>query len=185
MVLLNIILSSYILSSPANVGQECHVCALAGKPNVFSKPFRVEVYKSGHKGGIAGGGARPAGRRMRRVPKEVIKEEVADDMHYSTSDAARFQGGAKTGMSGGGGLSYDWQEVTNDDVKLEGEESAPPKSRLAQYKPTHKCEGCATGACRSRKLPISGIHVHDGDTASTSGREHHDKLCYRQIRVPG
>lgn len=107
---------------------------------------------------------------MRRVPKEVIKEEVTDDVHYSTSDAARFQGGAKTGMSGGGGLSYDWQEITNDEVKLEGEESAPPKSRLAQYKPTHKCEGCATGACRRRKLPISGIHdIHDGDTASTSG----------------
>ena len=107
---------------------------------------------------------------MRRVPKEVIKEEeVADNVQYTTSDAARFQGGAKTGMSCGE-ISYDWQEVSNDDVKVEGEEVTLPKSRLAQYKPTHKCQGCATGACRSRKLPISGIHdIHDGDTASTSG----------------
>jgi hypothetical protein len=108
---------------------------------------------------------------MRRVPKEPIHEDSATDGAYSTSDAQRFQakGGTnpnKTGMTPSG-LSYDWQVV--DDEKVE-KESAPLNSRLAQYKPTHKCEGCTTGICRSRKLPISGVHdLHDGDTASTSG----------------
>jgi len=147
----------------ANVGQECHVCSLAGKPNVFTKPFRVEVYKSGHKGGITGGGARPAGRRMKRVPKEPINEDSATDGAYSSADAQRFQ--AKGG--GSNTSSFDWQLV-NEETSVE--ETAPLNSRLAQYKPSHQCEGCATGVCRSRKLPISGVHdLHDGDTASTSG----------------
>ena len=34
----------------------------------------------------------------------------------------------------------------------------------------HKCTGCASGICRERNLPISGVYdLHDGDTASTSG----------------
>ena len=156
--------------SIANVGQECHSCNLAGKPNVFIKPFRVEVYKSGHKGGIAGGGARPAGRRMRRVPKEPISEDSTTDGAYSSFDAQRFQskgGGSNSLDRTSASSSFDWQVVNEEQA---GEETAPPNSRLAQYKPSHKCEGCATGICRSRKLPVSGVHdLHDGDTASTSG----------------
>lgn len=154
----------------ANVGQECHACNLAGKPNVFSKPFRVEVFKSGRKGGITGGGARPAGRRMKRVPKEPINEDSITDGSYSSADAQRFQANGGGGTGGGGSTtttSFDWQVVNEEKAE---EETAPLNSRLAQYKPAHKCEGCATGICRSRKLPISGVHdLHDGDTASTSG----------------
>lgn len=156
----------------ANVGQECHSCNIAGKPNVFIKPFRVEVYKSGHNGGIAGGGVRPAGRRMKRVPKEPINEDSATDGAYSSSDALRFQakgGGSNSLDRKTATSSFDWQPVNGDEEKA-GKETAPLNSRLAQYKPQHKCEGCATGICRSRKLPVSGIHdLHDGDTASTSG----------------
>lgn len=154
----------------AGVGQECHTCSLACKPNVFSKPFRVEVYKSGHKGGITGGGARPAGRRMKRVPKDPINEDSATDGAYSSSDAQRFQakgGGTNSLDRSSATSSFDWQVVKGEEA---GEEAASPKSRLAQYKPSHKCEGCVTGICKSRKLPISGVHdLHDGDTASTSG----------------
>jgi len=153
----------------ANVGQECHTCSIAGKPNVLSKPFRLEVPKSNHKGGITGGGARPAGRRMKRVPKEPIKEDSVADGAYSASDAQRFQakGGGSNSRTSATSTSFDWQVVEEE---MSGKETAPPNSRLAQYKPSHKCEGCKTGICRSRKLPISGIHdLHDGDTASTSG----------------
>ena len=160
-----------------NIGQQCHVCDIAGNSNNFVRPFRVEVYKSGKGGGIAGGGARPAGRKMRRVPKETIGEEEQAAHNYSAADQMRFHDKgnnslAPRGAGGGGGAnqSFDWEEVKANGDNGEPE-TAPAASRLSTYKTIqHKCEGCATGVCRSRKLPISGIHdVHDGDTVSTSG----------------
>mmetsp|Transcript_26057 Transcript_26057/g.62563 ORF Transcript_26057/g.62563 Transcript_26057/m.62563 type:complete len:497 (-) Transcript_26057:222-1712(-) len=164
-----------------NIGQQCQVCDIAGKPDLFVRPFRIEVYRSGGKNnGIAGGGARPAGRNMRRVPREPIGEEEEDARHgYSATDRMRFQNGGSNSLdrtagggggyeSGGGGQSsFVWEEVERP------EDAAPPaSSRLSQYKTAarHKCEGCSTGICRRRKMPISGIHdLHDGDTVSTSG----------------
>lgn len=110
---------------------------------------------------------------MRRQPREPILEDAEADAEYSPSDQQRFRNpgnalarGGKGGVGGGGaGSSFDWVEVKN-----ELPETAPAASRLSQYKTLqHKCEGCASGVCRSRKLPISGVHdVHDGDTVSTS-----------------
>ncbi|KAL7532052.1 hypothetical protein ACHAWF_003997 [Thalassiosira exigua] len=153
-----------------NIGQQCNVCVVAGRTDQFVRPFRMEVQKSG--GGIAGGGPRPAGRRMRRVPKESIGEDAEVPCAYSPDDQRRFQDGGGNAISrgggGGGGRSFDWEERGDD---ADSGSDAPPASRLLRYKKLeHKCEGCVTGVCRSRKLPVSGIHdVHDGDTASTSG----------------
>lgn len=151
----------------AGIGQECQVCSLAGNPSQFIKPFRIEVYKSGNAGGITGGGPRPAGRRMRRVPRETISENKPERTGYSNNDAQRFRnrgGNALAGTgSGGAGRSYDYVEDKNGGNTV----SAAPRLPKSAYK--HKCEGCSTGVCRSRKLPISGIHdVHDGNTVSTS-----------------
>lgn len=123
---------------------------------------------------------------MKRQPKESIGEDEETNHRYSAADQMRFNnqggnalaggrsgggGGMVVGIRGdGGGAGFDWVDVKEE--KESSEETAPAASRLSQYKAAvaHKCEGCATGACRSRKLPISGIHdVHDGDTASTSG----------------
>mmetsp|Transcript_20212 Transcript_20212/g.43928 ORF Transcript_20212/g.43928 Transcript_20212/m.43928 type:complete len:456 (-) Transcript_20212:878-2245(-) len=154
-----------------NIGQQCLVCELAGNPGQFVRPFRMEVFKSGKGGGIAGGGPRAAGRRMKRAPREPIGEDDEEGNTYGAADQQRYQnrgGNALAGTGGGGvGRSFDWVDVKEEPV----EEMAPAASRLSQYKSVqHKCEGCASGMCRNRKLPISGVHdVHDGDTVSTSG----------------
>ena len=150
-----------------NIGQECHVCDIAGNSGQYVKPFRVEVYKSGKGGGIAGGGTRPAGRRMKRVPKETIKEETEATNTYSASDQKRFHSKGGNAME----RSFDWVKVEKEEEREPVQEPSPSASRLSKYKVyQHKCEGCASGLCRSRKLPISGIHdIHDGDTVSTSG----------------
>jgi len=151
-----------------SVGQQCQVCEIAGNPGRFIRPFRMEVYKSGNGGGISGGGARPAGRRNKRVPRESIGEDdEGASFGYGASDQIRFDNRGGNALAGAGERSFDWVGVKEDDPS----EVAPAASRLSQYKSVqHKCEGCATGMCRSRKLPISGRHdLHDGDTASTSG----------------
>lgn len=152
-----------------NIGQQCAVCLLAGNPGRYVKPFRMEVYKSGKGGGIVGGGARPAGRGgARRKPREPIREDEEEGRSYTPLDRARFQN--RSGDAPAGGQSFEWvQDRTSDTVS---QASSSAASRLSAYKAatTHQCEGCVTGICRSRKLPISGVHdVHDGDTASTSG----------------
>jgi len=159
-----------------NIGQQCNVCAIAGDSGRFVKPFRIEVYRSGKSGGIAGGGRRPAGKGMRRQPRETTHEDREETYAYSPTDRQRFDYGGKNallgsgGGGGGAGRSFDWVDV-KDMPAPEVEETAPAASRLSHYKSIqHKCEGCTTGVCRSRKLPISGVHdVHDGDTVSTSG----------------
>mmetsp|Transcript_6068 Transcript_6068/g.13261 ORF Transcript_6068/g.13261 Transcript_6068/m.13261 type:complete len:150 (-) Transcript_6068:302-751(-) len=104
---------------------------------------------------------------MRRVPRETISENEPERARYSNNDAQRFRnrgGNALAGTgSGGVGRSYDYVEEKN------GGSNASAPSRLPKSAYKHKCEGCSTGVCRSRKLPISGIHdVHDGNTVSTS-----------------
>lgn len=136
------------------------------------KPFRMEVPKSSKGRGISGGGARPAGRGgARRKPREPIREEEEEGGSYTPLDRARFQN--KSGSAPAGGQSFEWiQENGNRDVDPGSQVSSSAASSLSAYKAatTHQCEGCVTGVCRSRKLPISGVHdVHDGDTVSTSG----------------
>ena len=162
--------------SIGNIGQQCAVCLLAGNPGLYVKPFRIEAYKSGKGGGIAGGGARAAGRHgARRKPREPIREDEEEDASYTPLDRARFQN--RSGSAPAGGQSYDWVQEEGyssirDSDAASSSSSSAAVSRLSAYKAanTHQCEGCVTGICRSRKLPISGVHdMHDGDTVSTSG----------------
>lgn len=162
--------------SIGNIGQQCAVCLLAGNPGLYVKPFRIEAYKSGKGGGIAGGGARAAGRHgARRKPREPIPEDEEEDASYTPLDRARFQN--RSGSAPVGGQSYDWVQEEGyssirDSDAASSSSSSAAVSRLSAYKAanTHQCEGCVTGICRSRKLPISGVHdMHDGDTVSTSG----------------
>ncbi len=129
----------------------------------------MEVFKSGNGGGIVGGGARPAGRGgARRKPREPIREDEEVGGSYTPLDRARFQN--RSGGAPAGGQSFEWVQDRTSDTASQASSSAA--SRLSAYKAatTHQCEGCVTGICRSRKLPISGVHdVHDGDTVSTSG----------------
>ena len=147
-----------------NIGQECHGCAARGEPNHFVKPFRIEVYKHGHKG-IAGGGARSAGRNFRRQPRNPIAEDEESAVpSYSAAYQQRFNSGGGNALLGGGdgGRGFDWVDVKEEASSDTSSQATPTPaaSRLSQYKVIqHNCEGCATGLCRSRKLPISGIHV--------------------------
>lgn len=148
-----------------NVGQQCHACALAGSDGQFVQPFRVEVFRSGGRGG---GGA----RRARRVPREAIPEDdVAPASNaYSTNDFLRHKSGGRNALAAGGGDGFDWVDVKVEEGERPSRpDGAPPSvNKFAMMR--HKCTGCASGICRRRNLPISGVHnLHDGDTASTSG----------------
>ena len=132
------------------------------------------VKKTNNKGGITGGGP----KKMKRVPREVIHEEAPERPSYSNMDERRFKsqgGNALAGTKGEGGIgrSFDFLEVKEENSSTATPDSAPlsqSSSLLSKYKFIHKCQGCATGICRSRKLPISGVQdSHDGDTVSTSG----------------
>ena len=141
------------------------------------KPFRIEAPRPGKSRGIAGGGARAAGRRMRRVPRESIAENEVENAEYSEVDGARFRNnnngfGAGRGGNTGVGRSFDFVSTEDDrsaSASASGSTSSSSMPSLQQPRCVHKCEGCATGLCRSRKLPISGIHDSTGDTLSTSG----------------
>jgi hypothetical protein len=157
-----------------NIGQQCHGCVLSGNDGQYVTPFRIEMYRSGRGGlGIAGGGRRPAGRRMRRKPKETISEddEAPANVAYSASDGRRFRNGGGnalvSGSEGGAEKLFDWVDI-KEELPTPEKASSSSSSIFPQMK--HKCTGCASGICRRRDLPISGTHdVHDGDTASTSG----------------
>jgi hypothetical protein len=99
---------------------------------------------------------------MRRVPRESIPED--EEVQYNNNPNNNGGGG---GRGTGIGRSYDFVPV--EDGSTSASNAAPASSRLTNYQFTHKCEGCASGICRSRKLPISGIHDSTGDTVSTSG----------------
>lgn len=104
---------------------------------------------------------------MRRVPRESIPENEPESAGYSAADGQRFNSNGNSGLGGGrGGVGRSFDFVPS-------EEDSSASSSAARVLPTskfvHKCEGCATGVCRSRKLPISGVHDSSGDTLSTSG----------------
>eukprot|EP00956_Cyclotella_meneghiniana_P028302 scaffold65295_cov71-Cyclotella_meneghiniana.AAC.15 len=153
----------------ANVGQQCYSCETAGNPNNYVKPFRIEVPKPGKGRGIAGGGARAAGRGMRRVPREPIREDEPESISYSPTDGERFNSNGNSGLlgNGSGGLGRSFDFVPSSDQSSNDDSSFTLVEQKSKF--VHKCEGCATGLCRSRKLPISGVHDSTGDTISTSG----------------
>ena len=149
------------------------MCQIDGKPSNFIKPFRIEVPRLRKGRGIVGGGARPAGRHMRRVPRESIPENEPESVPYSSEDGERFSTDVKNGLGErrgtGVGRSFDFKPANNkEDTPVETPSSSytplQPRSKFV-----HKCEGCTTGICRSRKLPISGVHDNTGDTVSTNG----------------
>ena len=86
---------------------------------MYIQPFRIEIPRPGKSRGIAGGGPRAAGRRMRRVPRESIPENDVEDVRYSSVDGERFNSNGNSGLGGGGGgntgigRSYDF--VPNDE----------------------------------------------------------------------
>lgn len=108
---------------------------------------------------------------MRRVPRESIPEDEPESAQYSATDGERFKGNGNPGFGGrstGIGRSFDFVP-TDDGESSSGSMSSSTTPSVQPKKFVHKCEGCATGLCRSRKLPISGIHDSTGDTVSTSG----------------
>ncbi len=148
-----------------NVGQQCHACALAGNDGQYVRPFRVEVFRSGGRGR----------RSARRVPRETIPEDgVAPASNaYSASDGLRHKSGGRNALAAGGGYGFDWVDARAGEERPDRPDGAPSSSSSSADKfatMRHKCTGCASGICRRRNLPISGVHdMHDGDTASTSG----------------
>ena len=123
-----------------NVGQQCHACALAGSDGQFVQPFRVEVFRSGGRGG---GGA----RRARRVPREAIPEDdVAPASNaYSTNDFLRHKSGGRNALAAGGGDGFDWVDVKVEEGERPSRpDGAPPSvNKFAMMR--HKCTGCALG----------------------------------------
>jgi hypothetical protein len=135
----------------ADIGQECFGCRAKGVSNSVT-PFRMEVYKK--KKGTGGG--------KRRVPKEPIGEDETDERHYGDADQLRNEFAA-----GGGGApesSYEFEPRALEEGSTKGVERV---SRIpADYK--HKCNGCASGVCKNRRVPKSEVHdVSDGNTVST------------------
>eukprot|EP00934_Nitzschia_sp_Nitz4_P007734 Nitzschia sp. Nitz4//scaffold187_size43274//27258//28847//NITZ4_007338-RA/size43274-snap-gene-0.56-mRNA-1//1//CDS//3329539822//7724//frame0 len=175
----------------ANMGQECGKCLNEGRPNVFVKPFRLGPIYNGRGGGRGGGGrggggrGRGGGRGPRRVPRETISEENEVQPVYTPSDRQRSDNFAQNNSyvpTPDQTRSYDFQPVEAPSTPavppgLAPVENAPPPA-TAPVQPNsrvhkgyhHKCEGCAKGLCRRRRMPKSKVHVvSDGDTVSTRG----------------
>lgn len=182
----------------ANIGQTCFTCLEKRNKTVSVKPFRLEVVKakSTKKGGILGGGPKShRSARMQRVPHEPIKEEEETN-HFDYTDNDKFRNanaggnalaggpGGRGGFNSGEGRSYSYQarndssvngsdmgfeDVRNTDTCIKVEPTLKPRIGIPKNF-THKCEGCASGICKSRYLPKSLVHdVSDGNTVSTSG----------------
>ena len=147
----------------ANLGQECFSCAKKGE-SVFVTPFRLERHKK-KKGG---------GRGMRRVPREPIGEDEADEREYGDADRRRNEFGGDQGGGGDGSEAYSFepreQVFDADSLSGEGRGDRPVvgADSLIPSGYQHKCSGCASGACKSRKVPFSEMHdTSDGNTVST------------------
>mmetsp|Transcript_23211 Transcript_23211/g.38427 ORF Transcript_23211/g.38427 Transcript_23211/m.38427 type:complete len:464 (+) Transcript_23211:59-1450(+) len=149
----------------ANIGQECFSCANKGIEGAFVTPFRLEKHKNKKPG---------AGRGMKRVPKEPIGEDDADEREYGDADRERNDSSWENVGGGGdaGERSYDVEPRGADDYANDygnepiGAVEAPTRIP-AGYK--HKCAGCSSGACKNRKIPKSETHDNsDGNTVSTS-----------------
>ncbi len=120
---------------------------------------------------------------MKRVPTEPIAEKEATNTGYTNNDRNRNSNAGgnalanRRGMNSGEGRSYKYEPRTDDETSATpvGSEICPPvveqkKGKIGIPKNfVHKCEGCASGVCKSRYLPKSLIHdVSDGNTVSTS-----------------
>jgi len=151
-----------------NTGQNCFKCQEGGKETMV-KPFRIEVYK--RKKGGAGG------ERKRMVPREPIGEEEVDERFYGDTDRRRNEAGNDSygGVQpnndeyceGRSELSYDFVSTPRSPSISDGSiTSVRPNRTPHGYQ--HKCSACATGACRTRKVPKSEVRDEvDGNTVST------------------
>lgn len=152
----------------ANIGQECFSCQNKLGVSIFVNPFRLEKHRK--KAGASN-------RGMKRVPNEPIGEDEVDERGYDTVDQIRneFGGGAggeafsfeprDDGFDGGGGDDDD-RSHNRDDRSRSGNSVVGAPSRVPSgYK--HHCAGCASGACKNKKVPFSQAHESDGDTVST------------------
>jgi hypothetical protein len=135
----------------ANIGQECFKCAKQGE-SVLVTPFRLERHKA--KTG-----------KMRRVPREAIAEDEVDEREYSPGDRARNESGT-VAVNGPDSYSLEPREVVSG-----AGDSMEPVGVLSSRIPSgyqHKCAGCASGACKNRKVPLSQTHdISEGNTVST------------------
>lgn len=151
--------------------QECFSCfERDGQEGTMVIPFRIEVLKKKKRTGAG---------RPRRVPREPIREDDVDEAEYTESD--RFRHDTEAGnalVRGNNNWSYKTQDDSEDSSfaasSQDSDFSGPgwvvvgSSSRIPKgYR--HKCAGCKTGACKSRRIPVSEIHdVSDGNTVSTS-----------------
>lgn len=158
----------------SNVGQECHGCKEKGEDGVLEVPFRIEAYKARKK------------RFMKRVPKYPISEGKQEEPVYDEADKIRHRTGGGFALQpgsrevkGGGVVNSDgsstgsssFEIVPRDDLSTESGNILvgslfKSSASCSVYK--HFCAGCATGSCKSRKVPQSEIHDRTGSTASTS-----------------
>ena len=169
----------------ANIGQQCFNCLEKGKTDRFVKPFRLEMVKnkprSRNKGGILGGGP----GKMRRAPNQApLGEDEEAHVEYTPDDRRRNDHGGNDALLGEGrryeargdhsqssdSSDYDSSSVASSDVDSYADSNATPLKKVGIPSGfVHKCEGCASGICRSRYLPKSLQHDHsDGNTVSTS-----------------
>jgi hypothetical protein len=142
----------------ADIGQNCYACVEKGVESEV-KPFRLEVWKR----------TRNAGRRR---PKEPIGEDEPDSREYGEDDGQRNEFAGGNALVGGGfEKSYEFADEeprsggpddVSSSISLSKGASRIPKG----YK--HKCAGCASGACKNRRVPMSEVHESDGNSVSTS-----------------
>jgi hypothetical protein len=151
-----------------NIGQACFNCATTkNSPNHMVKPFRIEVpHNKKKKRGLGG-------RGMKRVPKEPIKEDEIEERGYGDADRQRNESGG-----GGGGAYGDLEDGTTTSYDIEPRETGGGggewikvvghNRRGIPERYRHRCEGCASGICKTKTLPKSEVHdVSDGNTVST------------------
>jgi len=158
----------------ANIGQQCLVC-LSHNRETYVKPFRLEVLKKkpkskvGREGGFGGGreGGFEGGRgRIRRISRVApIKEDQETRIKYHDDDIRRNDQGGNNALLNSNPFRYEYDDSSSTSSPLT---NPKPENRL-KLAYEHKCEGCASGVCRSRYLPESIQHDQsDGDTVSTS-----------------
>jgi hypothetical protein len=146
----------------ANIGQECFSCANRGAGSVLVMPFRLEVHKKKTAG---------AGRGMKRVPKEPIREDEEDEREYGDADRQRNDFSYENASLSGGGAEFggdSFELQPRGELEVAEVVGASAPTRIPKgYK--HRCAGCKSGACKNRMIPKSEMHdVSDGNTVSTS-----------------
>lgn len=179
-----------------DIAQECYKCAKDGIESMVT-PFRIEVLKKKiNRGGGGGGGRRM--RRVPREPINEEKQDErdygdTDQMRHSMSGGnslARAGGGGRRMGSGSGSStgsvssnsSYDVVSRPTSDNGSNANETCSQSSTTSISGPLgngirngrvpsgykHKCSGCATGKCKTKRIPKSEVHDNsDGNTVST------------------